>query len=130
MIIQLEGAPADTAAAQRDLQDLTRDWGHDITVASAEKTAETRRDDPGKNIDPVSLAALILSIPSTVLAVSDLADRIRKRRRATELIEHAQQLADQQVTLTLVTKTRTVELRTLTPDKLLDLIADEQDSAS
>ena len=42
----------------------------------------------------------MLSIPSAALAVADLADRIRKRRRATELIDHAQQLAAQQVTVT------------------------------
>ena len=66
----------------------------------------------------------MLSIPSAALAVLDLADRIRKRRRATELIDHAQQLAAQHVTVHLITQGRTVELRTLTPDQLLDL-ADE-----
>jgi hypothetical protein len=40
-----------------------------------------------------SQASLVLSIPSAALAVTDLADRIRKRRRATELIDHAQQVA-------------------------------------
>ena len=54
----------------------------------------------------------------------DLADRIHKRRRATELIDHAQQLATQPVTINVITGNRTVELRTLTPDQLLD-IADE-----
>ena len=72
----------------------------------------------------MSLATLVLSIPSAALAVLDLADRIRKRRRANELIDHAQQLAAQQVTVYLITPGRTVELRTLTPDQLLDL-ADE-----
>ncbi len=66
----------------------------------------------------------MLSIPSAALAVLDLADRIRKRRRAAELIDHAQQLATQQVTIYLISQGRTVELRTLTPDQLLDL-ADE-----
>ena len=66
----------------------------------------------------------MLSIPPAALAVLDLADRIHKRRRATELIDHAQQLATQHVTVQLITQNRTVELRTLTPDQLLDL-ADE-----
>ena len=71
------------------------------------------------------MPALPLSIPSAALAVLDLPDRIRKRRRATELIERAEQLAGQQVTVTLITQTRTAELRTLTPDQLLDLTAGE-----
>ena len=49
----------------------------------------------------------MLSIPSAALAVLDLADRIHKRRRATELIDHAQQLATQQVTVYLITQSRT-----------------------
>jgi len=57
--------------------------------------------------------------------VLDLADRIHKRRRAKELIDNAQQLAAQQVTVCLISQNRTVELRTLTPDHLLDLQADE-----
>lgn len=129
MIIQLDGTPASTAAAQRALQALARNWGQDTTQVPAGASAGTSRDDPGKALDPVSLTALVLSIPSTALAVADLADRIRKRRRASELIDHAQQLASQHVTLTLITQTRTAELRTLTPDQLLDLIASEEDPA-
>jgi hypothetical protein len=53
-----------------------------------------------------------------------LADRIRKRRRAAELIDHAQQLAARQVTVYLVSPGRATDLSTLTPDQLLDL-ADE-----
>ena len=43
-------------------------------------------------IDPISLAALILSIPGVVLAAMDLADRIAKRRRAKALIDTAERL--------------------------------------
>lgn len=126
MIIQLQGTIAENiAAAKRDLEALAHGWGHEIAGAPAVATASaaTSHDDYDKSIDPVSVAALLLSIPSAALAVLDLADRIRKRRRASELIDYAQQLADQQVTVTLITKTRTVELRTLTPDQLLDLTA-------
>ena len=56
----------------------------------------------------------------------DLADRIRKRSRAGELIERAQQLAEQQVTIYVVVPERVVELRTLTPDQLLELLPDDQ----
>lgn len=73
----------------------------------------------------MSIATLVMSIPPAVLAVRDLADRIRKRRRAKELIGQAQQLAARQVTVYLMTPGRTVELRTLTPDQLLDLAGDD-----
>jgi hypothetical protein len=59
----------------------------------------------------------------------DLADRIRKRRRASELIEHARQLAAQRVTACVMTKRGAVELSGMTPDQLLDLL-DDQDPAS
>ncbi|MEU2061874.1 hypothetical protein [Streptomyces sp. NPDC013455] len=60
-----------------------------------------------------------------MLAVADIADRIRKRRRAGELIERAQQLRAQQATARLVLEDRSVDLATLTPDQFMDLIADE-----
>jgi len=130
MIIQLESAtPEDLGAARRSLEIMAQDWGHEITEAAAEATPAARTihgDD--KIIDPVSIAILVMSIPPAVLAVRDLADRIRKRRRAKELIDQAQKLADRQVTVYLVTLGRAVELSTLTPDQLLDLA--DQDPAS
>jgi hypothetical protein len=68
---------------------------------------------------------LVVSLPSAALAVADLADRIRKRRRAQELITTAQHLAEERVTASLVTGGSTIELGTLTPDQLLDLLGDE-----
>ena len=67
----------------------------------------------------------MLSLPSAALAVVDLADRIRKRRRAQELIDHARQLAAQHVTTDLVTQLRPIEIADLNPDQLLDLLADK-----
>ena len=67
----------------------------------------------------------MLSLPSAALAVVDLADRIRKRRRAQELIDHARQLATQHVTTYLVTQHRPIEIADLNPDQLLDLLADK-----
>jgi hypothetical protein len=132
MIIQLQGATAEKIdAARHSLEALASSWGQEITEAPAQttKAAGTNHDDHDKIIDPFSLAALILSIPSAALAVLDLADRIRKRHRASELIGHAQQLAAQHVTLTLISQTRVVELSTLTPDQLLGLL-DSEDPAS
>jgi hypothetical protein len=127
MIIQLESATAENVeAARQNLEALAHSWGHEMIKAPAhtpEAAAAARNDD--KVIDPVSIAALVVSIPSATLAVLDLADRIHKRRRAKELIDHAQQLATQQVTVYLMSHSHPVELTTLAPDQLLDLLADE-----
>jgi len=126
MIIQLESATAENvAAARRSLQTLAQGWGQEVAEAPAEAAARTGHDDDGKVIDLVAVASLVLSIPSAALAVADLADRIRKRRRAAELIDHAQHLAAQQVTIYLMSPGRAVELSTLTPDQLLDLAGND-----
>lgn len=128
MIIRLDSATAgNIEAARRNLEALAHSWGHEIAAAPANppQVAEAARTND-KGIDPVSITALVLSIPSAALAVLDLADRIHKRRRATELIDHAQQLADQHVTVCLMSQSRPLELTTLTPDQLLDLLADEK----
>jgi len=130
MIIQLDSATTgNTGPARHSLEELARSWGHEIAVtpAGATLTARTGHDE-GKAIDPVAAASLVLSIPSAALAVADLADRIRKRRRAAELIDHARQLAARQVTIYVISPGCTTDLSTLTPDQLLDL-ADE-DSTS
>jgi hypothetical protein len=127
MIIQLEGATAgDAEAARRSLQELARSWGQDLTKATARTAPATRTGpDEGKAIDPVSLATLVVSLPSAALAALDLADRIRKRRRAEELIDHARHQATQQVNIYLISQGCPVELSTLTSDQLLDQITDE-----
>jgi hypothetical protein len=127
MIIKLEGATAGNVdAAKQSLSTMAQNWGTEIAeVPAAAATAAGTSQDDRKVIDPVSLAALVLSFPSAVLAVQDLADRIRKRRRAKELIDQAQQLAAQQVTVSLTSQGRTVELRTLNPDQLLDLAGED-----
>lgn len=128
MIIQLESAAAgDAETARRSLQDLARSWGQDLTLAPAATAPPARTGTgDGKTIDPVSLATLVVSLPSAALAAMDLADRIGKRRRAEELIDHARHQATQQVNIYLISQDRPVELRSLTPDQLLDQIADEE----
>src|SRR5262249_41766854 len=127
MIIQLDTTTAENLeAARRQLTALAHSWGQDMTPAPATRpqAAGAARND-ARVIDPASVTALALSTPSAALAVLDLADRIHKRRRATELIDHAQQLAARYVTVRLMSHNRPVELTTLTPDQLLDLLADD-----
>jgi hypothetical protein len=86
------------------VQDLAASWEHQITGTPAAPLAA--RDDD-KAIDPVAIASLAVSLPSAALAVADLADRIRKRPRAAELIDHARkQEAARQVTITVITPGR------------------------
>ncbi|MET8854579.1 hypothetical protein [Streptomyces sp. NPDC004579] len=120
MIIEFVGA--DVEAAGKSVATLTSSWGYQPEPAP---TAEPANDSDAKVVDPISVTALVLSIPSAMLAVADIADRIRKRRRAGELIERAQQLRAQQVAARLVCEDRSIDLATLTPDQLLDIIANE-----
>ncbi|MEU6822428.1 hypothetical protein ABZ921_17525 [Streptomyces atriruber] len=120
MIIEFVGADAE--AAGKSVAELTTGWGYPPVPAPA---AEPATDPDDKVVDPVAVTALVVSIPSAMLAVADIADRILKRRRAGDLIERAQQLRAQQATARLVREDRSVDLATLTPDQLLDLIADE-----
>jgi hypothetical protein len=130
MIIQLDSATTeDTGAAWHSLEELARSWGHQITEAPAEAMPAARAGhEDGKAIDPVAVASLVLSVPSAALAVADLADCIRKRRRAADLIDHARQLAARQVTINLLSPGRTTERSTLTLDQLLDQADEEPDS--
>jgi hypothetical protein len=130
MIIQLDSATTDnTGAARHSLEELARSWGHQITEGPrGDNTGSPAGHEDGKAIDPVAVASLVLSIPSAALAVADLADRIRKRHRAADLIDHARQLADCQVTLYLISPGRATQLSTLDPDQLLDLADEDPDS--
>ncbi|MFE4514034.1 hypothetical protein ACFRMQ_07530 [Kitasatospora sp. NPDC056783] len=120
MIIEFFGPEAE--AARESIAAVSASWGHPAG-ATAPPARATGPDTKG--VDPVAVASLLLSVPSAVLAVADIADRIRKRRRAGELIERARQLSSEQTTARLVHADRSVDLATLTPDQLLDLIADE-----
>jgi hypothetical protein len=58
----------------------------DIAIRSPDQVdAETR-----KSVDPMAVTALVLSIPSAIVALMDIVDRIEKRRRAAEVLERLQ----------------------------------------
>lgn len=131
MIIRLDGGTAEKRqAAKQELASLTEGWGHELTNEStaiqAPATEQDRHDD--RVIDPVSLTALIVSLPAAALAVHDLADRVRKRRRAHELIDHARHLAEQQVIVWLISQDRQIEISSMDPDHLLELMTDNDPS--
>ena len=125
MIVRLEGADrAEIDAAGQEIVELACGWGQVASEVPAEEATRADREG-GKVVDPVAVASMVLSIPSAALAVGDLADRIRKRRRAQELIDQAERLADERVSVRVVTRARTVEVRGLDPDRLLELLAAE-----
>jgi len=77
-----------------------------------------------KSVDPLPVAALVLAIPSAVLAVWDLGSRIAARRKAGRLIEQAQRLRIERGTESFVlTLEGPRALDTLDPDRLLELAA-------
>lgn len=132
MIIQVEGGSAeDVAGAKRALTELADGWGLRLDDAASFPAEKDRDDGAGtRGADPVALASLIVALPSAALAVADLADRIIKRRRARELTDKAESLSGKGVTVFLVTETRKAELRTLTPDEVVDLAAEEGDAGA
>ena len=116
----LEGPDTDTAAAAL-IEALGDEAGAAATTAPVRSLPAAER----KLVDPIALAALIVSIPGAVLAVWDLADRISKRRKAHQVVETARRLrAERQVeTWLLATDATPRSVADLDADGLLDLVA-------
>ena len=87
---------------------------------------EEAPDEVRRVIDPVSVAALIVSIPAAVLAVINVVERIEKRRRAARLIEEGRRLRGAKAVQAFVVMPDggPRRLDDLTPDQLLDLVAE------
>lgn len=115
----LAGNQSDLAASA-----LVSALGPEDVEARRQPVAEAP-DAERKVVDPISLAALILSIPSAALAVIDIVDRLKKRPKAQAVIDAAKQAkAEQQVDIYLLTLDQTPQaVVDLTPDRLLDLVA-------
>lgn len=116
-------AGQDTGTAADELAAALAE-GEDVAVRRTEAKAlpEVER----RAVDPVALASLILSIPSAALAVWDIADRIRKRRKAQAVIEAAKRLkAEKRIeTYILAANGAPRAAADLDSDKLLDLVAE------
>jgi hypothetical protein len=118
LMFTLSGEAA--AAAGAEFKDTLGDIvpGVDVVMQAPEALPEAAR----KAIDPIALAALIVSVPSAILAVVDLADRIEKRRRAQKLIDAAKRLRTENSVTVLVLDAATPKpLADLTPDDMLDI---------
>jgi hypothetical protein len=77
-------------------------------------------------VNLIALATLIVSIPSAALAVWDIVDRIRKRRKAPAVIDTAQRLrSERHVETYLLAADQTPRaVADLDADKLLDLVVE------
>ena len=118
--LMLNGADAEGAA--RDLAAAL----DDASLALAARPLKADAAGRHKAIDPVSVAALILSIPAAVLTALDLADRIAKRRRAKTLIETAVRIRiERRVEVLTITSDGARPLADLDPDTLLDLVEED-----
>ena len=116
----LAGGEADAAADALEAA-LAGDGGAPAGVTRSVPAALPAAE--RKVVDPVALASLVLSIPGAVLAVMDLADRIRKRRRATALVEAATRLrVERRVETYAVTLEGPKPLADMTADALLELV--------
>ncbi len=109
-----EGARAKLLAALSDGE----------SIEAKDEPRESLPDDIRKTIDPIALAALIVSIPGAILTVMDIADRIRKRRRAAAVITAAQELrASQQAEIYLVGADKApVPISSMDEDALLEAV--------
>jgi hypothetical protein len=74
-----------------------------------------------------SIASMVLSIPSAAVAITDLADRIRKRKQAATLVETATRLrVEKRVETYVVTLESPKPLADMTPDAFLELVPKEE----
>ena len=118
----LEGDDAQGAAAE--LAILVESFGAEATAEAMKP--DNASDEARRAVDPVALATLVLSIPSAVLAVIQIgdriADRMEKRRRARQLLERARQIREAgKVEIHIVGNDGAQSLAVLSPDDLLDL---------
>jgi hypothetical protein len=106
-----EGAAHDLSAALADT---------DVQLSPRPLDAQTAAH--YKSIDPVAVAALLVSIPGAILATMDVVDRLTKRRRAKTLIDTAKRIRTERgVEIMALTPTGTRLLTDLDPDTLLAL---------
>lgn len=92
-----------------------------VSVQPADQADATLR----RCLDPIALAGLILAIPGAVLTAMDIADRIRKRRRANALIDTGRQAeAELGVRVVVVTAAGARRLHDMGADDILALIED------
>jgi len=110
----------DAEDAASEFKAVCADLEPGVNVAVARLSAvQSKAGD--KAIDPVAVGALIAAIPSALLAVADIADRIKKRRAAQKLIDDAKHLqSTRKVQIHLLVENVATPLEKVTADILIE----------
>ncbi len=117
--IHIDGQEAEACAGEI-AEFLNQNLAARVAATAPEAAEATDR----KATDPVAVAALILSIPSALLAARDLAERIELRKKITKLIDLARRLRrERQAVAWLETPSGLRDLDAMSPDEVLELAA-------
>jgi hypothetical protein len=85
--IAIDGDDAETVA-----QELTAILAEGASQSITRSVKVPPPDQTSKVIDPVAVLGVILAVPSSLLAVGDIVDRIHKRKKASDLVSVAKRL--------------------------------------
>ncbi len=107
------------------------DEAEGVLRAAAGTEPERREHKPREEVtrgDPVAIAALVLSVPSAIVSLLDLAERARLAERVRRLLARTR-LADDAVTLH-VPGAPPLDLAAATEDEVMDRLTQGADSRS
>lgn len=119
----LEIRGQNAAQAEQELQAL---FEAELGERAARLEAPAAAERGATRSDPVAVAALILAIPSAILATMDLAQRLKLKQRVDRLLDWARskRAADPGIELTLVTSDgRALPLDRAEAGEVLDALA-------
>jgi hypothetical protein len=122
---RLEGAGAEEAA-----EEMAALIQRDLGITPEKFPARVTDENTGTRTDPIALAALILAIPSAVLATVELIERIRNKEKLDRLIEQSRKLQKKHSTtrIRIITpKGKVIELENITSSEMLDIAAEEKE---
>jgi len=93
----VKGQDAETEA--KEIRRIINDEFEYEPQISADKKNDPRGDT--KAVDPISLGALILAVPAAVLSISDLAARIKNKKKLDRVLENIQERVVQKKEVTV-----------------------------
>ena len=93
----VEGQDAETGA--NEIKKIINDEFEYEPQILADK--ENNREGSTKAVDPIALGALILAVPAAILAVADLASRIKNKKKLDRVLEKIQKRVIQKKEVTV-----------------------------
>lgn len=115
--IEIHGPQAESLAAELEalLQEELGETGRRVQAPMAAA---------GTKADPVAVAALVISLPSAILATMDLAKRLDLVPRVQRLLAWARGKAGSGTELTLITSRKSLRLAEASADEVMDACAE------